>query len=455
MIEVFPFQAEGARWLAQRERGGCLDQMGLGKTATAIRALDLRRISRGIVICPANLRANWIGEFHKFAQYDRRLCRGTTIHDFQAWRKGRFDVLITSYEMAVRWAPMLRHMGEIIDFLIIDEWHYLKNPDSLRSKAILGHDSDGHRGIAQIAEQAWVLTGTLMPNDPMDCFTLLRFTRGMPFGKTDFRQHYMVEAPGMNRTRPKPELIGELQALIGNNSIARTEQDVGLELPPIWLTSMLVDGDTAEIRKFLAEYPGLDRSITEAIAQGGLSFLDAQHVETLRRLLGEAKAVPYAEILYDELQTGLDKMVVIGVHRKGMQLIHEYLLRRNIWAVMVHGDTPVKAREQAVHVFQSDKRCRVFIGQMTVMGVGQTLHAAAAIDIFESAWSPGPNAQAIFRIRRIGQTRSMRARFITLARTFEEVVQRVVIDKTMSISRLEKTRMLAAPLDDQHAPMLG
>lgn len=445
-LEVFPFQAEGARWLAQRERGGCLDQMGLGKTATAIRTLDLRRLSRGIVICPANLRANWIGEFHKFAQYDRRICRGTNIHDFQAWRKGRFDVMVTSYEMAVRWAHLLRQMGEVIDFLVIDEWHYLKNPDAVRSKQILGNDSDGHRGIMQIAEQTWCLTGTLMPNDPMDCFTFLKFSRAMPLSKGEFRDRYMVERG--TRTRPKPELVGELQALIANNSIARTEQDVGLELPPIWLTSMLVDGDTQQIRDFLADYPGLDRSIVEALEQGGLSFLDAQHIETLRRLLGEAKAIPYAEILYDELRTGLDKMVVIAVHRKAMQLIHQYLLQRNIWAVMVHGDTKVKEREQAVHIFQSDKRCRVFIGQMTVMGVGQTLHAAAAIDIFESAWSPGPNAQAIFRIRRIGQTRTMKARFITLSRTFEETVQRIVIDKTMTIASIDKTRMLAAPLDD-------
>lgn len=451
-LEVFPFQADGAAWLAQRERGGCLDQMGLGKTATAIRTVDLRRLNRGIVICPANLRANWIGEFHKFAQYDRRICRGTTIHDYQAWRKGRFDVLVTSYEMAVRWAHLLRHQGEVLEFCVIDEWHYLKNPDALRTKQILGNDSDGHRGILQIAEQSWVLTGTLMPNDPMDCYSFLKFSRALSLSKGDFRDYFMVERG--TRTRPRPERVGDLQALIANNSIARTEKDVGLELPPIWLTSMLVDGDTQQIRDFLAEYPGLDQSIIEAIAQGGLSFLDAQHIETLRRLLGEAKAIPYAEIIYDELRTGLDKVVIIAVHRKAMTLIHQYLLQRNIWSVMVHGDTKPKEREQAVHTFQSDKRCRVFVGQMTVVGIGQTLHAAAAIDIFESAWSPGANAQAIFRIRRIGQTRSMKARFITLARTFEETLQKIVIDKTETIAKLDKVRMLAAPLDDHPLPVL-
>ena len=446
-IDVFPFQHAGGVWLAQRERGGCLDPMGLGKTATAIRALDLRRIRRGLIIAPANLRTHWIGELHKFAQYERRLCKGVTLHDFVAWKKGRYETMVTSYEMAVRWAPLLHGLGETLEFVIFDEWHYLKNHDAKRTRAMLGLGFDGHGGILQMAEQSWCLTGTLMPNDPIDCYTFLRYTRATTLRRDPFIDRYMVPRYNTSRLQAKPDMVPELQALIGNNSIRRTEQDVEMELPPILLTTLLVDGDTAEIREFLREFPGLDGAILEALEMGGLSFLDAQHVETLRRLLGEAKAIPYAGILYDELMTGLDKMVVMATHRKAINLVHDYLTLRNIWTVQVHGDTTAREMDAAIHNFQSDRRCRVFVGQTQKTGVGLTLHASAHLDMLENNWSPGANAQAVFRVRKIGQTRSVRARFITLARSFDETVNRIVVEKTTNIAEIEGVRLLGAPAD--------
>jgi hypothetical protein len=40
----------------------------------------------------------------------------------------------------------------------------------------------------------------------------------------------------------------------------------------------------------MRQYPDLEKAILDAIEKGGLSFIDAQHVATLRRLVGEAKA---------------------------------------------------------------------------------------------------------------------------------------------------------------------
>jgi SNF2 family DNA or RNA helicase len=39
--------------------------------------------------------------------------------------------------------------------------------------------------------------------------------------------------------------------------------------------------------------------------------------------------------------------------------------------------------------------------------------------MFESDWSPAGNAQAIMRIHRVGQTKTCRARFITLANSID------------------------------------
>jgi SWI/SNF-related matrix-associated actin-dependent regulator 1 of chromatin subfamily A len=89
----------------------------------------------------------------------------------------------------------------------------------------------------------------------------------------------------------------------------------------------------------------------------------------------------------------------------------------------------------------------VFIGNIKAAGVGLTLTASCEIDVLESDWSPAGNAQAIKRVHRIGQTEKVRARFITLANSIDETVNRIVAHKTASIASIEGEAMNAAPLD--------
>lgn len=420
--------------------------MGIGKSAQAIRALDLRRLKRGIIICPAVLRENWRGEFAKFSHMERRICKGVTIHDFVAWSKGRYDVLITSYEMATKWADKIAKLGEVLEFMIIDEAHYLKNPETGRTKALLGPMADG-TGLVMWCEQAWWLTGTAIPNDPIDIYPFLRFAGVMPLSLEQFRKRYFSSRPkafGSVQT-PIKDMVTELQTLIRNHSIRRIKSEIGVELPPIFLTSALVDGDSIELRELLAMHPGLEKAVVLAVEQGGLSFLDAQHVATLRRLVGEAKAIPYAHMLLEELDAGLDKRVVMGLHRKALMDVRDILTRRGYHAVLVNGDTPEAERIAAVKAFQEDPRCKVFIGNIRAAGVGLTLTAACTLDMMESDWTPAGNAQAIMRVHRLGQVRNVTGRFITLARSIDETVNRVVAEKTAVIANIEGSAMNAAP----------
>lgn len=62
--------------------------------------------------------------------------------------------------------------------------------------------------------------------------------------------------------------------------------------------------------------------------------------------------------------------------------------------------------------------------------------------MFESAWSPADNAQAIMRCHRIGQQRHVTARFIILADSIDVQVSNVVERKTRNIAM---TGTFAAP----------
>jgi len=137
-------QDTGAIFLASRSRAGLFDEMGLGKTITAIAALSIAMHTRGVVICPAILRANWVSEIKKWCPYTLKVCKGESVSDFDSWSSGAYDVLITSYEQATTWWRRVRGDKSIkFEFLIIDEGHYHMTWDSKRSKAILGYLANG------------------------------------------------------------------------------------------------------------------------------------------------------------------------------------------------------------------------------------------------------------------------------------------------------------------------
>lgn len=449
-LELFPYQDTAARFLANKDRAGLHDEMGVGKTATAIRAMEYINAKRGMIIVPAMLRENWINEYRKFTRVELSLCKGVNIHDYVAWKRKRYNVLVTSYEQATSWAKDFRSTGEVLDFVIMDEAHYLKNSKTKRSKALLGPKSTGDDGLTEWGEHVWHVTGTPMANDPLDAFTFLALCNclgGLTEGQFINRFFQIHRSTYGARHTVKPEMLDTIRQLLGNNAIRRTQDDVGLQLPPIFLTTATVDGDDAKIVEMLKAHPGLDRAITKALEQGGLSFLDAQYVATLRRLIGEAKAVPYGEMLLDELHSGKDKQVVYGFHKEALLTLAEYLTQHGIRCSVINGDTNDKARNAYVKSFQETSEHRVFIANIRAAGVGVTLTRSPYIDMLESDWSPAGNAQAIKRIHRIGQRQTCHARFITLARSFDQTVNKIVSQKTAAIAKVEGTPMNAAPME--------
>lgn len=446
-IPLFKYQEDGATYLAGKARAGLFDEMGLGKTATSIRALDDIMAKRILIICLAMLRENWITEIRRFSRYERRVAKGVSIHEFVAWSRGRYDILVTSYELASRWAKMVQQECRSIDVIIIDESHYLKNTDSARTKAILGPTCSGEDGLTMWADRTWLLTGTPHANDPIDLYPALRFCGVYGGTRNSFVRKYFYSRPTAYSTRqtPRPEMVGKLRTMIGAMSLRRSKEGVGLQIPPIFFTHLTVDGDSAEVLQLLRDHPGLEKAVMTAIERGGLSFLDAQYMSTLRRLVGEAKAIPYAKILADELRQNDEQVVVMGLHRRALRDLQSILAKEGFRSVLVNGDTREPDRVAAVRAFQEDPQCRVFIGNMRAAGTGITLTASCRVDMLETDWAPAPNAQAIMRLHRIGQTRKVRARFITLARSIDVAVTAVVAEKTQAIATVEGELNTALP----------
>lgn len=434
-LELFPYQEVGAAFLVGKDRGALFDDMGIGKSAQAIRAMDDAGLRRGLIVCPAAVRETWAGEIKKFARQPRKVIKGRDIQDLNLWLRHKADVLLLSYEMASTWAKRME--GDLFDFLIFDEAHYLKTRSAARTIALLGADCDGKHGLARWATHVWFLTGTPNPNDVADCWSVMRFCKATPLTHRIFTDRYFTKRVGTFSTNYvcREAMVPELKQAIASFSLRRTKKDVGLQLPPIWLTTTVVDGDTTEIRELLRQYPNLEQAIQEAIDKGGLSFLDAQHIATLRRLVGEAKAPAFVKLLLEELRDGLEKVVVFGIHRRALDIIAQGLQGAHISAVRIDGSTSERGRTTAIQRFQGEG-ARVLLGNIRAAGTGLTLTAAADVIMFESDWTPAGNAQALMRVHRIGQNKAVHARFITLANSIDEQVAETVARKTASLIKL-------------------
>jgi len=443
-VPLFSYQRTGVEFLASKYRAGLFDVMRIGKTAQAIRALDKLGAMRGIVVCPASARSIWVAQFKKFGLKVRVVAKGLKLKHLKAFLRYAIDVILLSWEMATTWRRQLE--TQLYDFVILDESQYAKNPHSQRTRAALGHNCSGEFGYARMGAYTWFLTGTPMTRDPADIWTWLRFCGGTLLTLSQFTARYFVAKPGSfnNSFTPRKEALPELRGLIQKFSLRRTLKDVYPDLPPIWVNSESIDGDTSEITALLKEHPGLAAEVLQAVEKGGLSFLEAQHVMTLRRLVGEAKAPVYAAQLIEELAADPEgKRVAFFAHTRALTITAEALAAAGIAYVTVDGSVSERARVEAQRRFQEDPACRVFLGNITAAGTAIELSAAHRLDMVESAWTPGPNAQAIMRIVNPAKAtaektkESYLVRFFGLANSIDDRVSESIARKTAAIAMVE------------------
>ncbi len=428
------YQLDGAAFLAGRHRGSIFDEPGLGKTAQAIRARELVKGGRTLVVCPAGVRQVWPYQFRLWGRDGARVVKAETVFDLSAWQRGKIDVLVCSFEQATNWSADLA--ADFFDVLIVDESHYLKNPEAKRTRALVG--ANGIGGVAAMANYVWCLTGTPIKNDPADLWVPMRLAGATDLNFTAFQKRYFKQRVGtfsVSNTVRK-EALPELQALLRTMCVMRTFDDVGEQLPPIRIDPLAVDGSREEIVNYLRQYPGLDQRIVQAVETGGsLAFDDNTHVATLRALIAEAKAPGYARLITDELKSGtIDKLVVMAHHRRAIQIVADHLEKSGIKVATIVGGTSEKARTDAVDSFQHQQDgVRVIVGNITAAGTGLTMTAACRLDMLESSWTPADNVQAVRRVRRKGQTRPTLARFVMLEKSFDQTVAAIVTRKANTI----------------------
>lgn len=435
-MELFPYQVEGAKFLAARGRALLADEMGLGKSAQAIAAavkVCEGKKPAGVVhvVCPASVVENWKREIKRFANSAQPMLWGVVSYN-NASKEDAFDF-------------------DECDVLILDEAHYLKNHKAKRTKAIFGDRCDGAGGLVSRAKHVFLLTGTPTPNHPAELWPMLRAVmptaispryyqgEGRPLGGRMKPLTYWQFVQKYCRTRDNGfgiQIVGgknipHLKEAIAPWVLRRKKEQVLADLPPIRFDELSL---SAELKLHTLQEVRQLEEIEKALAEKGVDGLReiAPHVAQLRRVTGTAKVPAAIEWIKEQFEGGLKKLVVFAQHRD----VIEALQSAFSFHVSITGETPASSRGHIVDTFQRSDAAKLFIGQIQAAGTGITLTAASDMLFLESSWVPAENEQAAMRIHRIGQRNACLVRFATLAGSIDEQIQRAVMRKTADIAKL-------------------
>lgn len=442
-----PHQDVGARWLALRSTAYLADEPRVGKTGTAIMAADMVNARRVLVITTKTAREVWRQAFPAWSLFPRKI---NHIRD-QATRN---EVMVLAWSMLRDPSVQARALSHKWDLLILDEAHYAISFDAERTRAVYGRLS-WHGvltgGIHSRADRVWALSGT-PANTPKDLFPFLRarvphLLRQVPAVDKPhlFLDRYVETAPryvrnGMSTYKrilvPKGgRREAEFHARFGHLFLRRTQQDVGITRP-VFETMPVSFADQRAAYVSALDALGINERKVLAAAEAGKTDTLEYELATLRRITGTLKRPLVSRFVREELDAGLDKLVLMAWHTDTVRMLAEDL--RGYLPVVLDGSSTETQRTTALHLFKTDPRVRIFIGQIQACGEGIDLSVAHELIFVETSFSPSHMAQASMRITNHNQTRIPRVRVATLAGSIDDRMERILLRKWSSIRQFMK-----------------
>ena len=404
-----------------------MDDAGLGKSITTIVAADRAGVGLLLVLAPTVVAWNWAKEVRRWSP--KRDVRVVASSRDLPGSLSPGTVVIVTHGLLIR-GPVFDWIGKWTwDLVVLDEAHYFRNATAQRTRAFYGTGGVVHR-----AKRVWLLTGTPMPNDATELWPHLRglWPERCSLSFEAFRDKFCVtEWSQLQRDYKvignKAEALPELKAMLSGLFLRRLKKDT-LSLPPIrWETVVLPQPDGEALLEHLDG--DLQKLIAGQPPDVQLDILrQNKEFAAYRRLCGIAKVAPTLELLAND---ELPKVVVFAHHldvisglEAGIDAAHR---------VTITGAVSAHERTKRVVLFQADPTVRVALCQINAAGVGITLTAATEVVFVEASFVPADNSQAADRCHRIGQTGSVRVRFLSLAGTVDELVAETLARKSAMI----------------------
>ena len=439
--KLYPYQLDGAWFLANRGRALLGDDMGLGKTVQALAATEMlirhNHVRRVLVICPTSLKHQWREEITRFTEHDAVVVSGLMVARTQQYRAASLALaepgkgkqthacyLIANYESIARDLDAIQAYAP--DMVIVDEAQRIKNWNTIAARAV--------KKI--VSPHAIVLTGTPLENKLEELISIVQFVDQQQLGATwqVLENHQHRDESGRVIGYRELNKIGETLAPI---MLRRRKSEVLLDLPERTEQTRMLP-ITQQQRVHHEEHKEIVAKIVQRWKRMGFLSDADQHrltcsLQMMRMVCNSTYLVDHETDFgtkADELLTILDelfvepgnKVVIFSQWLRSHEIILRRLNARGWGAVSFHGGVPGHKRGALIEQFKTDPACRVFLSS-DAGSVGLNLqHAAATVINMDLPWNPAVLEQRTGRVHRLGQKERVQTINLVAEGTIEESI---------------------------------
>lgn len=387
----YDYQAQAAEVAVRLGRLLIMDDVGLGKTISAIAAIsDARRLPAAIVV-QSHLAKQWANNYiHQFTNLRAHVVKGRKPYPLP-----EADVYIFKYSNMTGWVDYVA--AQPFKAVIFDEIQELRHGvDTAKGRAA--------RVFIAGTELRIGLSATPIYNYGAEMFNIIEIIEPGALGSlTEFIIAW-CRRQGNHWVVNDPVALGSFlreQNLV----IRRDEHDAGWKMAKPNVLEILVDHDegAVETSRELARQLAM-RVFTGSYRERGQAALELDAL--IRRDTGLAKAMSVAAYVRMLLETG-EPVLLAGWHRD----VYDIWLRElaEFKPVLYTGSETESKKNRAKQAFVSGETNLMIISLRSGAGLDGLQHRGKTIVFGELDWSPKVHEQMIGRLRRPGQTQQVDA----------------------------------------------
>lgn len=385
------YQTTAAEFFLRQRALLLADDMGVGKTITAICCLTPAETRPALVVAPKALGRQWVRQLKRFAPELRvhRLTKGTPA-GYEIAKDGLMpDVIVSTYMKLPGWKGTLAGVAKTV---IFDECQELRHGDkSQKGTAALS--------LANAATYKLGLSGTPIYNLGAEFFWIFEYL--FP-GALGTREEFLTEWCGTpdRRDRSKlndPKAFGDYLRRSGM-MLRRTRADVKRELPGLTIIPHTIDSDPAPLKDVESAAMALARIIIEGSGKKSEQFLASGELSAMvRKATGVAKA-PYVAEFVNLLLESEEKIVLFGWHHDVYGIWRERLKHHKVG--MFTGEETEVQKEKSFNDFVTGDSRVLIISVRAAAGLDGLQRVCRTGVIGEPDYSPGVHEQCYTRLYR-------------------------------------------------------
>jgi len=385
------------------------DQIGLGKSATAIGIMSTPGALPALVVAPVHLEIQWHREIARFAPKLRvHRIRSTQPYAFKDVRievdpttrrrkvvrnDGVPDVIICSYSKLHGWVETLAGVVRLVAF---DEAQEFRRGRSRKF--------DAGKAIAQEADIRCGLTATPIYGYGEEIYNVMEVIAPNQLGThKEFIDEWcgVADANGKSKVAD-PAALGSYLREAGL-MIRRTRAEVGRELPDLTIIRHAVECDANAIHKMRDDVAELAKRVLERIGTPQDRRKDAGDLNwMMRQATGIAKAAAVAEFVRLLLESG-ERVLLFGWHHSVYEAWRSMFERWDITSVMYTGQESDRQKDDARKAFVAGDADVMILSLRSGAGLDGLQHIpSVTVVVGELDWSPQVIDQCIGRRHRDG-----------------------------------------------------